>query len=79
MFLHARERHLESLGKRRDRSVRTPELLQNTASGGVRECSERDIDVGLDALNHLVHCKRWSDGMQWDQIVATTREAEHVT
>src|SRR5688572_9193608 len=79
MFLHAREGHVEPLGKRRDRSVRTPELLQNTAPGGVRECSERDIEVGLDPLNHMVQCTRWSDGMQWDAGAPAALSAVHLT
>jgi hypothetical protein len=33
-----------------------PELLQNTASGSVRERSERGIEVGSHILNHMVHC-----------------------
>src|ERR1700685_3096814 len=32
MLLHAREGHVELLGKLRDRGVRTPELLQHAAS-----------------------------------------------
>jgi hypothetical protein len=79
MFLHAREGHVEPLGKRRDRSVRTPELLQNTAPGGVRECSERDIEVGLDPLNHMVQCTRWSDGMQWEAGAPAALSAVHLT
>src|SRR5689334_11487063 len=43
VLLHARQRHVELLGQVRDRSVRTSELLQNAASGGVRERSERGI------------------------------------
>src|SRR5580658_3381304 len=43
MLLHAREGHVELLGKVRDRGVRTPELLQNATSGGVRERGERGI------------------------------------
>src|SRR3954463_1741212 len=35
MLLHAGEGHLELLGKVSDRSVCTPELLQNAASGGI--------------------------------------------
>src|SRR6266550_2093352 len=54
VLLHAREGHVKLLGKVRDRSVCTPELLQNTASGGVRERSERSIEAGLDRLNHVV-------------------------
>src|SRR5262252_6718433 len=37
MLFHAREGHVEPLGKGRDRSVGTAELLQNAASGDVRE------------------------------------------
>src|SRR5262249_58031325 len=36
MLLHAREGHLKLLGKVRDGSVCTPELLQNATAGGVR-------------------------------------------
>src|SRR5271167_744461 len=54
MLLHAREGHVELLGQVRDRSVCTPELLQNAASGGVRERGERGIEAGLAILNHLV-------------------------
>jgi dihydrofolate reductase len=64
---------VEPPGKHRDRSVRTPELLQNTAPGGVRECSERDIDVGPDTLNHMVQCTRWSDGRQWEAVLLAVR------
>src|SRR5262245_51434525 len=66
MFLHARKGHVEPLGKGCDRSVRTPELLQNAASGGVRERAERGIEVGLAILNHTVQCTTWGDGMQWE-------------
>src|SRR5258708_4034550 len=54
MFLHARKGHVEPLGKGCDRSVRTPELLQNAASGGVRERAERGIEVGVAILSHTV-------------------------
>src|SRR5713101_6246661 len=54
MLLHAREGHVELPGKGRDRSVCTPQLLQNAASGGVRERAERDIEAGLAILNHTV-------------------------
>jgi hypothetical protein len=54
MLLHAREGHVELLGKNRDRSVCTPELLQNAASGGVRKRGERGIEAGLGILNHVV-------------------------
>jgi hypothetical protein len=54
MLLHAREGHAEFLGKGRDRSVCTPELLQNTAPGGIRERGERGIEARLGILNHMV-------------------------
>src|SRR3984885_936021 len=54
VLLHAREGHVELLGKVRDRSVCTPELLQNAASGGVRERGERGIEAGRYILNHAV-------------------------
>src|SRR5215471_12161811 len=54
MLLHAGEGHAELLGEVRDRSVCTPELLQNAASRGVRERSERGVEAGPAILNHLV-------------------------
>src|SRR5215467_10581361 len=54
VLLHAREGHVEILGKVRDRSVGTSKLLQNAASGGVRDRGERGIDAGLRILNHMV-------------------------
>src|SRR6202035_3345788 len=54
MLLHAREGHVRLLGKVGDRSVCTPELLQNAASGGVRERGERGIEAGPGILNHWV-------------------------
>ncbi len=54
VLLHAREGHVELLGKVRDRSVCTSELLQNAAPGGVRERGERGIEAGLRILNHVV-------------------------
>src|SRR6266545_1705026 len=54
VLLHARERHVELLGKIRDRRVCASELLQNAASGGVRDRGERGVETGLQILNHLV-------------------------
>src|SRR5688572_2584530 len=54
VLLHAREGHVELLGKVRDRSVCSPELLQNAASGGIRERGERGIDAGPGILSHMV-------------------------
>src|SRR5262249_12008883 len=54
VLLHAREGHVELLGKLRDRSVGTAELLQNAASGGIRKRGERVIEAGPDILNHVV-------------------------
>src|SRR4029450_13405313 len=66
MFLHARKGHAEPLGKGCDRSVRTPELLQNAASGGVRERAERGIAVGLAILYHMVQYSTWVTALQWE-------------
>src|SRR5262249_2245196 len=54
VLLHAREGHVELHGEVRDRSVCTSELLQNAASGGVRERAERGIEAGSFILNHWV-------------------------
>src|SRR5215470_16994794 len=54
VLLHARESHVELLGEVRDRSVCAPELLQNAASGGVRERGERGIEAGFCMLYHAV-------------------------
>src|ERR1044071_6220791 len=54
VLLHARQGHVELLGKVRDRSLGTSELLQNAASGGVREGGERGIELGSRILNHAV-------------------------
>src|SRR5687768_17461309 len=59
MFLHARKGHVEPLGQGCDRSVRTPELLQNAASGGVRQRAERGIEVGVAILSHTVQYTTW--------------------
>src|SRR5213593_1634391 len=64
MLLHARQGHVELLGKVRDRSVCTPELLQNAASGGVRERAERGIEARLAILNHMVQYTAQLDRMQ---------------
>src|SRR5262245_16805096 len=54
VLLHARQGHVERLGEVRNRSVCSPELLQNAASGGVGECGERGIEAGPVILNHIV-------------------------
>src|SRR5205823_8576748 len=46
VLLHAREGHVELLGKVRDRSVGSSELLQNATPRGVRERGERRIKAG---------------------------------
>src|SRR5262249_54688391 len=66
MFLHARKGHVEPLGKGCNRSVRAPELLQNAASGGVRERAERGIEVGLAILYHTVQYGTWVTALQWE-------------
>src|SRR5262245_45128116 len=54
VLLHAREGHVELLGEVRDRGLCTSELLQNAASGCVRERGERGIEAGSCILNHSV-------------------------
>src|SRR5512134_92226 len=54
VLLHAREGHVELLGQVRERRVCASELLQNTASGGVRERGERGVETGPRILNHMV-------------------------
>src|SRR6476469_6078155 len=51
---HPREGHVERLGQIRDRRVGTDELLQNAASGGIRERSEGNIEEPADIRNHTV-------------------------
>src|SRR4029450_916526 len=83
VLLHARESHVELLGKLRDRSVCTSELLQNAASGGVRERGERGIQAGSCILNHmgqyipygLAACKRKPSAAGESSLLATTRPA----
>src|SRR5882724_9734331 len=64
MLLHAREGHVELLGKVRDRSVGTSQLLQKAASGGIRERGERGIEAGSHILNHPVQYRVHGGGMQ---------------
>ena len=54
MLLHAREGHVELVGKVRDRSIGTSELLQDAAPGGIRERGERGIKAAHGILNHVV-------------------------
>src|SRR5881392_512814 len=65
VLLHAREGHVELLGKVRDRSVCTSELLQNATPRGVRERGERSIKSGRHILNHMVQYNASVRGMQW--------------
>ena len=57
---------MEPLGKSCDGSVRTPELLQNATSGGVRERAERGIEVGLTILYHTVQYATWVTALLWE-------------
>src|SRR5262245_12850039 len=59
VLLHAGEGHAEVLGKLRDRSVGTSELLQNAASRGIRKRGERGVEASSHILNHAVqYCIR---------------------
>src|SRR5215475_13426291 len=64
VLLHARERHVELLGKVRDRSVGSSELLQNATPRGVRERGERSIKSRRHILNHMVQYNSSVRGMQ---------------
>src|SRR6476659_4453912 len=64
VLLHAREGHVELLGKVRDRSVGTSQLLQDAASGGIRERGERGIEAGSRILNHQVQYRMHGDRLQ---------------
>jgi hypothetical protein len=64
VLFHARERHMELLGEIRHRGVRTPETFQNAASGGVRERSERSIQLSSLKLNHMVQYTTLISGAQ---------------
>src|SRR5690348_8660266 len=55
VLLHAREGHLESLGKIGDRGIRIPELIQHATPRDIGERGERRVEAGL-ILNHLVQC-----------------------
>src|SRR5262245_55676021 len=64
VLLHAREGHVEPLGKVRNRSVGTPKLLHDAAAGGVRERGERGVEAGCRILNHSVQYSARISGMQ---------------
>src|SRR5215471_15050204 len=64
VLLHAREGHMELLGKVGDRSVGTSELLENAASRGIRESGERVIEPSPRILNHKVQYRAEIRGMQ---------------
>jgi len=55
---------VELLGEVRDGSVGTSELLENAASGGIRERGERVIEPGPCILNHAVQYTMHGDGTQ---------------
>src|SRR6185503_9248854 len=54
VLLHAREGHVELLGQVRDRRFRATQLLEDAATGDVRQRGERGIEVGIRILNHMV-------------------------
>ena len=54
MLLHAREGHVELLGKVRDRRIPCAQLFQNATPGGIRERGEGGIEEGCLILNHIV-------------------------
>src|SRR5215475_7145977 len=54
VLLHAREGHVELPGQLRDRRFRATQLLEDAATGDVRQRGERSIEVGIRILNHMV-------------------------
>src|SRR5262245_6650217 len=54
VLLHAREGHVELHGQVRDRRFRATQLLEDAATGDVRQRGERGIEVGVRVLNHMV-------------------------
>src|SRR6516162_2370031 len=64
VLLHPRERHTEPSGELRDRSVGASDLLQDAASGDIRERGERGIEAGGHILNHVVQYCTWAVGIQ---------------
>src|SRR5579862_3198655 len=78
MLLHAREGHVEFLGKLRDRRVRTPELLQDAAPCGVRERGEGGIEAVLAIMNHLVQYTRGLAGRKRGRRHAAPRSHQQV-
>src|SRR5262249_57957887 len=54
VLLHAREGHVELLGQVRDRRFPATQLLEDAATGDVRQRGERGIEVSIRILNHMV-------------------------
>src|SRR6185437_10952573 len=83
VLLHARERHVEPLGKVRDRSIGSAELLQHAPPRGIRERGERRIKAGRHILNHMVQylrhavaaCKGWPRSTRRPTIAAAPPRA----
>jgi hypothetical protein len=69
VLLHACEGHVELRGKLGDRRVAASQLLQNAASGGIRERGERGVKTGVQMLNHMVQYCTSAAEMQWGQGV----------
>ncbi len=61
---------MELLGEGGDRSVGTPELLENATPRGIRECGERMVETGLLILNHMVQYKSPRASMQEEICVS---------
>src|SRR5207247_2094766 len=72
VLLHAREGHVELPGKVGYRGVCTPELLEDAASGGVRERGERGIEARPRILNHVVQYIARIGGLQGKSPLAAS-------
>src|SRR5690606_15471774 len=76
VLLDARERHVEFLGKLRDRSVGLPQSFENAASGGIRKRGKRGIQADLLILNHMVQYKSGKGRMQGGAAVEILSEPD---
>src|SRR3954453_4429526 len=61
VFPHARERHVEPFSEVRDRGFLAAQLLEDTASRGVRQRCKSGIELRARILNHAVQFLPYPD------------------
>src|SRR5262245_62106144 len=76
VLFHAREGHVELLCQVRDRGFRVTQLLEDAATGDVRQRSERGIEVGVRILNHLVQYLTTGLHTMQGRAISSTRSRE---